>query len=90
MNNDAPDISALCPDCQLEDDTPIHKIFFCSELNSMHREQLLEILGMENIFDYSLHFLFTNDENLRKTFKNQCKHICDESLGDDEYFGKMD
>lgn len=82
--------SPLCLDCQSEEDTPLHKIFYCNAFENQHRTNLLEVIGAENTTDFRLHFLFSTNGKMRRVLKKQIKYICDTSLNDDEYYGNDD
>ena len=75
----------LCLDCQLEDDSPIHKIFYCTAFETEHRDELIKEMKSDFASDYRLKFLFSADIEIRKLFKKQIKYICNHSKFDDEY-----
>ena len=78
----------LCLDCNLEKDSSSHKLFICPSFDGELRQELIEQMGTEYTSDYKMKVLFTVNNDLRKSFRHQVKHICLTSENDDEYVTK--
>ena len=79
---------SLCLDCHLEEDSTVHKIFFCPTFEGDARQDLIQSMNTEYTSDYKLRVLFTTNTNLRRSFRHQVKYICLTSDNDDEYAQK--
>ena len=79
----------LCLDCQRDEDTPEHKLFYCSFFAGRERDALIERINTEDSSYYRLRFMFSADRLLKQSLRDMVKLICRDSCTSDLYCGSQ-
>ena len=77
----------LCMDCKRDEDTPEHKLFYCSSFSGKERDALIEKISTDDSCNYRLRFIFSADMVLKQALRDMVRLICRDSCTSDLYCG---